>query len=212
MYVFFFTILLVPVITHKSHVMSAHPCLQVHDCISACLSCMFECPCAFLHVQVCLAAFCWHVHVCMSMSPWLHLCMVSMLACSCLHACWSVLACPSPCLTFLRFCSCHYPQVPSMFAYPCLHVRKCMSACPCLLSCMFACPFGLFFFDFAPVILHKSQVMSAYPCLHVHICISACPCFLSCRFACPCPTFLRFYSCHTPQVPSHVCISMSACP
>ena len=102
----FFTILLVPVITHKSHVMSAHPCLQVHDCISACscfLSCMFACPCAFLHVQVCLAAFCWHVHVCMSMSPWLHLCMVSMLACSCLHACRSVLACP--CLpAFLRFC------------------------------------------------------------------------------------------------------------
>ena len=102
--VFYFTILLVPVITHKSHVMSAHPCLQVHDCISACLSCMFKCPCAFLHVQVCLAAFCWHVHVCMSMSPWLHLCMVSMLACSCLHACRSVLACPSPCLIFLRFC------------------------------------------------------------------------------------------------------------
>ena len=103
---FFLTILLVPVISHKSHVMSAHPCLQVHDCISACscfLSCMFACPCAFLHVQVCLAAFCWHVHVCMSMSPWLHLCMVSMLACSCLHAWRSVLACP--CLpAFLRFC------------------------------------------------------------------------------------------------------------
>ena len=164
MYVFFFTILLVPVITHKSHVMSAHPCLQVHDCISACLSCMFECPCAFLHVQVCLAAFCWHVHVCMSMSPWLHLCMVSMLACSCLHACRSVLACPSPCLTF---CSCHTPQVPSMSAYPCLHVRKCMSACPCLLSCMFACPFG-FFLRFCSC--HTPQVPG-----HVCVSLSACP-------------------------------------
>ena len=159
-----------PVIPHKSQVMSAYPCLHVHIRISACpcfLSCRFACPC----------------------------------------------------LTFLRFCSCHTPQGPSS-AYPCLHVRKCMSACPCLPSCMFACPFGffftilllsyptsprsclhipvcmsiyaflhvhvflaaglhvhlIFFFDFAPVIPHKSQVMSAYPCLYVHTCISACPC------------------------------------
>ena len=79
--------------------------------------------------------------------------------------------------------------------------------------------FWIFFYDFAPVIPHKSQVMSVYPCLHVHICISACPCFLSCRFACPCLTFLRFCSCHTPQGPSmsaypclHVRKCMCACP
>ena len=97
-----------------------------------------------------------------------------------------------------------------------LHIHVCMSVNACLHVhvCLAACLHVHLdvFYDFAPVIPHKSQVMSAYPCLHVHICISACPCFLSCRFACPCLTFLRFCSCHTPQVPSHVCIPMSVCP
>ena len=72
-----------------------------------------------------------------------------------------------------------------------------------------------FFNDFAPVIPHKSQVMSAYPCLHVHTCISACPCFLSCRFACPCLIFLTILLLSYPTSPKsclhiHVCISIHA--
>ena len=104
MYVFFFTILLVPVITHKSHVMSAHPCLQVHDCISACpcfLSCMFACPCLHGHVHVCMSmAASLLVHVCMSMS-----------ACPCLRVCMSM---------------------PASVHAASLHVHVCISACPCL--------------------------------------------------------------------------------
>ena len=167
MYVFFFSILLVPVITHKSHVMSAHPCLQVHDCISACpcfLSCMFACPCAFLHVTVCLAAFCWHVHV--SMAASLHG----------VHACMFMSACLQVCVSMSR-------SMPDFFTI--------------LL---------------VPVITHKSQAclhihvcMSVNACLHVHVCLAACL-HVHLDF------FLRFCSCHTPQVPGHVCISLSACP
>ena len=154
-------------------------------------------PRSCLHIPVCMSIYaCLHVHV--FLAAGLHV-----------HA-W----------LFYDFAPVipHKSQV--MSAYPCLHVRKCMSACPCLLSCMFACPFGFFltilllsyptsprsclhipvcmsiyaflhvhvflaaglhvhawlFYDFAPVIPHKSQVMCAYPCLYVHTCISACPC------------------------------------
>ena len=118
-------------------------------CISAChglLSCiLLACPRLYVHVS--MAASLHGVHACMFMSACLRVC-VSMSKSTCLFTILLV-----PVIT-------HKSQA-------CLHVRKCMSACPCLLSCMFACPFGFFF---------------------------------------------RFCSCHTPQVPGHVCISLSACP
>ena len=156
---FFFKILLVPVITHKSHVMSAHPCLQVHDCISACpcfLSCMFACPCAFLHVTVCLAVL--YVHV--SMAASLHGVHACMFMSACLRVCVSMSK--STCLFTILLV-----PVITHKSQACLHVRKCMSACPCLLSCMFACPFGFFF-----AILLLSYPTSPRSCLHIPVCMS----------------------------------------
>ena len=99
------TILLVPVITHKSQA-----CLRIH---------------AFLHVHVFLAA-CLHVLVCMCMStsvcPWLHLCL-STSACPCLHFHVCVSACPCPHLCM---------SMPACLHAASLHVHVCISACPCL--------------------------------------------------------------------------------
>ena len=170
-------------------------------CISACpglLSCiLLACPRLYVHVS--MAASLHGVHACMFMS-------------ACLQVCVSMSKSTWLFTILLAASSCHYPQVPSMSAYPCLHVRKCMSACPCLLSCMFACPFGFFFailllsYPTSPrSCLHIHVCMSVNACLHVHVCLAACLHVLL-------DFFLRFCSCHTPQVPSHVCISLSACP
>ena len=105
------TILLVPVITHKSQA-----CLRIHVCKSMI---------AFLHVHVFLVA-CLHVFVCMGMStsvcPWLHLCL-STSACPCLHVHVCVSACPCPHLCM---------SMPACLHAASLHVHVCISACPCL--------------------------------------------------------------------------------
>ena len=104
---------------------------------------------------------------------------------------------------------CEDSEIPNSIFYVSGHHD--ISACPCFLSCRFACP-CLTFYDFAPVIPHKSQAclhihvcMSVNACLHVHVCLAACL-HVHLDF------FLRFCSCHKPQVPGHVCISLSACP
>ena len=156
---------------------------------------------------------CFHIHLSMSISPWLHLCRTSMFAWPCLNACGSVFACPNVPVAAIFCTTLLVPAIPTsksqvMPAYPrlhvlhvcisvsaSLHVHVCMfmspwlstCACPCLRVCM------------SMPLSWRGACPSLHVCmpgsLHVHVCISACPCLHACMAACPC---------------LHGCASMSA--
>ena len=147
-----------------------------------------------------------HIHVCMSVNACLH---VHVCLAACLHVHLDF---------FLRFCSCHTPQVPG---HVCISLSACpyISACPCFLSCRFACP-CLTFLRFCSCHTPQGPSMSVCPCLHVRKCMCACPCLLSCMFACPFGFVFNDFAPvipHKSQVMSaypclHVHICISACP
>ena len=126
-------------------------------CISACpglLSCiLLACPRLYVHVS--MAASLHGVHACMFMSACLQVC-VSMSKSTCL---FTILLVPV---------STHKSQAClHIHVCICMSVNVCLSACPCLLSCMFACPFGFFF-----TILLLSYPTSPRSCLHIAVCMS----------------------------------------
>ena len=123
----------------------------------------------------------------------------------CISACPGLLSC------ILLACPRLYVHVSMAASLHGVHACMFMSAClqVCVSMSKSTCLFTILL---VPVITHKSQAclhihvcMSVNACLHVHVCLAAC---LHVHL----DNFLRFCSCHTPQVPGHVCVSLSACP